>query len=117
MAAAMQSMQMGLPFNVQRAITDLADELDILDTVQDWFEDPEFMQKMQIMAAMGPQNTGKAGTDGGSSGGGGGGNSLKGILQNGQFPGARNIATPQQEFNEQAQDTAAESQSANQGAY
>ncbi len=116
MAAAMQAMQMGMPFNAQRTITDLANELDIMDTVQDWFEDPEFMQKMQIMAAMGPQNAGKASAEGGSSGG-GSGNSLKGIMQNGQFPGARNTATPQQEFNSTAQDGAVDSQSANQGVY
>ncbi len=114
MASAMQSMQMGVPFNVQKAITDLATELDVIDAVQDWFNDPEFAQKMQIIAAMGPQNAGKAKT---SEGGGGGGNSIKGIMQNGEYPGARNTATPQQEFNQQSQDTAAESQSANQGVY
>lgn len=117
MTAAMSSMQMGVPFNVQRAITDLASELDVIDTVQDWFNDPEFAQKMQIMAAMGPQNAGKAGTSSGGGGGGEGTNSLKGILQNGQSPVVRNIATPNQEFNQQSQETAAESQSANQGSY
>lgn len=104
MAAAFQAIQMGVPFNIQRAITDAANELDILETVQDWFDDPEFEQKMAMFASMGPQNAGKAGT-----------NSPEGIVQNGQFPMARNTATPQQESNQFAQETAAESQSAFEG--
>jgi len=108
MAAANQAIQMGVQFNVQRAITDLANEMDILEDVQDWFDDPEFQRKMAMIAKLGPQNAGKAGT---------GTNSIEGVLQNGGSPVTRNIATPQQEFNMTAQDTAAESQSANQGVY
>ncbi len=106
MAAASQATQMGVPFNVQRAITDLANELDVLDTVQDWFQDPEFERKMALMANIGPQNAGKAQT-----------NSIEGVVQNGGSPVARNVATPQQENNQFAQETAAEGQSANQGTY
>ena len=46
MQSAMISMQMGVQFNVQKAITDLAKELDITEHVQDWFNDPEFQQKL-----------------------------------------------------------------------
>ncbi|KKL78881.1 hypothetical protein LCGC14_2020400, partial [marine sediment metagenome] len=115
--AAMIAAQAGIRFNAQRAITDMAVEMGIEEEVMDWFDDPEFEQKMMMFAHMGPQNAGKASAGGGSSNGGGGNNSLKGIMQNGQFPGARNTATPQQEFNSTAQDGAVDSQSANFGAY
>jgi len=58
--AAMVMMQMGIPFAVQTAITDLAEEMGILDDVQDWFSDPEFMQRIQLVQAMNPQPAGKA---------------------------------------------------------
>lgn len=101
MNSAMIAMQMGVPFNVQKAITDLAKELDITEYVQDWFEDPEFEQKMATIAALGPQNPGKASmiTPGA-------------IAQNGGFPEKRNILIPGQEQNQSAQLGAAESQSA-----
>ncbi len=104
MNAAMVAMQMGQRFNVQRALTDVAIELGILEDVMDWFDDPEFEQKMQIMQAMGPQNAGKAQGPGSSK-------------PDQANPLARPIASPQQEFNSNAQAGAAESQSANQGAY
>ena len=106
MNSAMIALQMGVPFNVQKAITDLAKELDLTEYVQDWFEDPEFEKKMAIMMAKGPQNAGKASmiTPGA-------------IAQNGGFPETRNVFTPGQESNRNAQTGAAESQSANQGVY
>ena len=58
--SAMVAMQMGIPFNVQEAITDLAEEMGILDDVQDWFDDPTFMQRVQLQMAMNPQPAGKA---------------------------------------------------------
>lgn len=58
--SAMVAMQMGIPFNVQTAITDLAEEMGILDDVQDWFNDPTFMQRIQLQMAMNPQPAGKA---------------------------------------------------------
>jgi len=58
--SAMVAMQMGIAFNVQRATTDLAEELGILDDVQDWFDDPTFMQRVQLQMAMNPQPAGKA---------------------------------------------------------
>ena len=58
--SAMVAMQMGIAFNVQAAITDLAEEMGILDDVQDWFDDPSFMQRIQLQMAMNPQPAGKA---------------------------------------------------------
>jgi len=69
MNSAMVAMQMGLPFNVQEALTDIAEEQGILDDVQDWFDDPQFMQRMQLVMAMNPQPAGKAqSTQGGTKG-------------------------------------------------
>jgi hypothetical protein len=59
LASATQAMMIGFPFNVSKAATDLADELGILEDVQDWFEDPLFFQRMQVRMAMGPQPAGK----------------------------------------------------------
>ena len=58
--SAQACMQMGIPFNLQEAITDLAEEMDVLETVQDWFVDPTFMQRVQLQMQMGPQPAGKA---------------------------------------------------------
>jgi hypothetical protein len=53
-------MMIGFPFNLIQAATDIADELGILEDVQDWFHDPAFFQRMQMRMAMGPQPAGKA---------------------------------------------------------
>ncbi len=104
MSAAQIAMQMGVAFNVKRAITKLAHELGVTEDVQDWFDDPEFEQKMAVMASLGPQDSGKASmiTPGA-------------IAQNGGFPETRNILTPGQETNQASQMGAAGSQSANYG--
>ena len=104
--AANIALQMGVRFNPQRAITDLANELDIFEQIEDWFDDPEFEQKMALIAKLGPQDAGKAGMM-----------SSEGIMQNQGFPGKRDVLGPRQEANQFAQETAAESQSANQGVY
>lgn len=104
--AANIALQMGVRFNPQRAITDLANELDIFEQIEDWFDDPEFEQKMALIAKLGPQDAGKAGMM-----------SSEGIMQNQGFPGKRDVLGPQQEANQFAQETAAESQSANEGVY
>jgi len=101
MNSAMIAMQMGLEFNVQKALTDISNRLDISDEVQDWFNDPQFMKKMGLMLSMGPKNAGKAG---------GGGGGMAGVLQNNGNPMARNVMTPGQENNQAAQGTAAEAQ-------
>ena len=67
MNTAMVAMQMGLPFNVQAAITAIAEEQGILDDVQDWFDDPTFMQRVQLQMAMNPQPAGKAGSEQGGT--------------------------------------------------
>ncbi len=103
--AAMVAIQMGVPFNVQKAITDIAKELDLTEHVQDWFNDPQFEQKMKIMLALGPQNAGKASTGSTATGQNSGGISVPKLM------------SPTQEVNQQSQMGAAESQSANQGAY
>ncbi|KKN77825.1 hypothetical protein LCGC14_0355620 [marine sediment metagenome] len=59
-ATATQAMMIGFPFNLIQAATDIADELGILEDVQDWFHDPAFFQRMQMRMAMGPQPAGKA---------------------------------------------------------
>jgi hypothetical protein len=75
--AANTAMQMGVPFNVQRALTDLADQLELSEEVQGWFDDPEFLQKVQMMMAMGPKPEGKAG--------------IEGVRQNGGYPEQRSF--------------------------
>ena len=60
MNSAMIAMNMGLPFNIQTALTDIAEEQGILDDIQDWFDDPEFMQRVQLRMALNPQPAGKA---------------------------------------------------------
>ena len=105
---AMMMMQLGQPFNIQRFLTRMAMELGIGDWVQDLFNDPEFQQKLELYMLKGPQNSGKAG---------GGGGPAMGSQPNQPNPMARPIATAGQEANQFAQNTAAESQSANQGVY
>lgn len=95
--AAAIAMGMGVEFNIQKAITDIADELGILDEVQDWFSDPTFMQRMELRIAMGPQPAGKAQQT--QTGGGG-------------IPQQTKIQTPFQERKQTEQLGANETQSA-----
>lgn len=103
---AMIMMQMGTPFNLQRYLTRIANELGIGEWVNDLFDDPEFQQKLAMYLSMGPQNAGKATQA-----------SSEGTMQNKGFPMKRNILTPNQESNQFAQQTAAEGQSINYGVY
>lgn len=57
---AMVMMQMGVAFNVQRALMDIADKAGILDEIADWFDDPEFQNKLGLMMMLGPQGQMKA---------------------------------------------------------
>lgn len=104
--AAMAMMQMGQPFNLQRHLTNIAEELGLGIEMQEIFDDPEFERRLQLMIALGPQNSGKAG-----------GLSPEGVQQQGGFPMKRDVLSPGQEQNQAAQQTAAASQSANQGIY
>ncbi len=105
MTTALASMQMGVQFNVQRYLSQIAFEMGIEDIIQDIFVDPEWQQKMEVMMMLGPQNSGKAES----------GNSPAGAAQNKGNPMARPIPTPQQDFNMQSQSSAAVTQSVNQG--
>lgn len=95
-------MQMGVPFNVTKSLSDMADEMGILEEVHDWLVDPTFIQRMQLMMVMGPQPTGKAQTS---------------IQSNGQPTNVANVPSMQKEFNQQTQAGANASQSNIQGAY
>jgi len=83
-----QLMMAGIPFNTQRAASDMASEMDILEQVEDWFVDPAYAQRMLLMQQMGPQNPGKAGA---------------GTSQNGQLPSSKPIKSQMQQFNSAAQ--------------
>ena len=66
--SAMINSQLGIPTNVPEILTDIADELGILEDVQDWFIDETFIQRMQLVQQLGPQPTGKAGMAGPTAG-------------------------------------------------
>lgn len=103
---AMVMMQIGQQFNLSRYLTQVAFEMGIQDIVEDMFDDPEWDQKMQVMMMLGPQNQGKAEGSGGSP---------AGAVQNKGNAMARPISTPGQDFRQQAQSSAADAQSVNQG--
>ncbi|HUW45756.1 MAG TPA: hypothetical protein VMW50_08170 [Dehalococcoidia bacterium] len=105
-ATAMQCLQMGIPFNLQRYLSKAATELGIGDWIQDIFNDPEHQQKLMAYMMLGPQNPGKGQiiTPGA-------------IQQNGGYPLARPVPTAQQEFNQNSQRIAGEQQSENFGVY
>ncbi len=103
MNSAMIAMQAGIPFNAVKMLTNIAEEMGITEEVMDWFDDPDFEQKMMMYAGMGPQNAGKAG--------------MAGVLQNDGNPMARSMMSPGQEMNQDAQMGANDGQSMNQGAY
>jgi len=106
MMAAYQAMQIGIPFNVQRAVMQAAEELGIEDAISEVFNDPTFQQRMQLFMQMGPKDAGKGQIF-----------SPKGIAQNQGSPMKRSILTPGQEFNQQSQMGAADMQSVMQGAF
>lgn len=106
MASAQIAIQMGVEFNPQQVLTDLADQMDLSDEVQHWFNDPQHAQRMQLVMQGGPQNAGKAEPVSG-----------QGIRQNGGYPGAKKVAGPQTEMRQNVQAGANASQSANQGVY
>ena len=115
---AMIMMQMGMEFNLQRALTLAADELDIGDSMQEVFHDPEHQKKLEAYLML---------HAGGGEGGAGGGTpgstrkagpmSSQGIMQNNGFPMKRDVAAPGQDANQTAQSGADMSQQANQGVY
>lgn len=88
--AATAMLQMGQPFNLQRYLTLMANELEIGEWVQELFQDPQFEQRLQMMMTLGPQNPGKA-------------QGVMSTAQNGGFPVQRNVMTPGQQMNSDAQ--------------
>jgi len=86
------AFQMGVPFNLQRCLTDLAEQMGLTADVMSWFNDPEFANRMALRLQLGPQNQGKSG------GGDGGGQAA----QNGGFGGGQ-MNSPGQQFNQDAQ--------------
>ena len=106
---AVQLMQIGIPYNVQQVLSDLAEEMGILDEVWDWFNDETFMRRIQLMASIGPQNANQTK--------GAGGNSPGGVMQNGGNSAIPNIPSLDKERRQGQQSGANDNQSANYGAY
>ena len=104
--SAQMMMQMGVPFNLQRAITRAAEQQEIGTWVQDLFNDPEFETKMKIFMQLNSKNEGKGQVS-----------TPAAISQNGGYPLQKTVLNPGQENNKQSQTTAAEAQSNNQGVY
>jgi hypothetical protein len=92
------AFQMGVPFNLQRCLTDLAEQMGLTTDVMPWFDDPEFNQRMNLRLQLGPQNQGKDGSGGGQA------------MQNGGFGGGQ-VNSPVQQFNQDAQAGANSAQS------
>lgn len=112
--AAQTCMLMQVPFSFQRFAVRMAKESGItwMDEV---FLDPEFQMRMMMMMARGPQEKDSKGSIGGA---GGASSGLGGVMQNGQSPMAgASPATPEQEFNAQAQEGANDGQAALKGGY
>jgi hypothetical protein len=99
---AMQMAQLGLPFNVQKCATEMGNQLEIGDWVNELFVDPDFQQKMQMILLMGPQNPGKAG-------------GMPGMQNGGGLATARPVPGEGQIMNENAQMTAGQGQSTFEG--
>jgi hypothetical protein len=99
--AAQAFMQMGIPYNLPRALMQVAEEMGIEDAMSEVFEDPTFQKRMQLFMEMGPKNAGKGQVM-----------SPEGISQNKGSPIAHNILTPGQDFNKDAQQLAGVGQAA-----
>lgn len=98
--SAQMAMQLGIEFNVPRALMQAAEEMGITDAMNEVFEDPTFRKRMEQFQMQGPKDAGK------------GVLSPKGIAQNEGFPMARNILSPESEFKQEAQGLAGIGQSA-----
>lgn len=98
--SAMVSQQMGMKFNAQVLIEKLAEDLDIGEYMAEVFEDPQFYERLAIKSMIGPEANGKTEE-----------NPAPAFMQNGQ-PGQvmGEAATPGQEANQFAQETAAQAQ-------
>ena len=99
--ATMMMLQMGQPFNLVGYLTLIADELDITSEVQHLFNDPMFMQRVEFMMAMGPQEAGK-----------GTANTAAGVKQNHGFPSKTKIKSLSGQVNSDRQQSGGLSQGA-----
>jgi hypothetical protein len=81
--------QIGIKFNPQRCITSMAEQMDLSDEVQDWFEDPEFDRRVELMKELGPKNAGKA--------------KVAGVMQNNGSPIGPGVSNPGEERNQSFQ--------------
>ncbi len=111
---AMILLQMGLPFNFQKAIMLAATELEIGDEMQEVFDDPELQQKLEmyLMLHQGGGGSGAGGTPGSTRKA--GPMSSQGIAQNHGSPMRSDVTGPQQSANQSAQAGAPQ---ANQGVF
>jgi hypothetical protein len=94
--------QIGQQFHIEAYLYAVAVNMGIEDVVQDMFDDPNWMQKLQIMEMLGPKGS-KANPSGPVS--------MAGVRQNGGNPMARPVATAATENNQSAQEGANYAQS------
>ena len=112
---AMMLVQLGVPFNLQRALTLAAEESGLSEAMKEIFDDPEFQQKLEMYMMLhsgGQENSAGAGTPGSTRKA--GPQSFQGIQQNNGFSMKRDITTPGQDTNAAAQNGADQS---SQGTY
>ena len=100
--AAMMMQQMGVPFNLPRYLMQAAEEMGIADLMNEVFDDPTFQARLKLVADQAGLDPGKAGK---ASGG------MAGVMQNNALPSNVPVNDPSQDFNQQAQMGAAQSQS------
>ncbi len=112
---AMMLVQLGVPFNLQRALTLAAEESGLSESMKEIFDDPEFQQKLEMYMMLhsgGQGDSAGAGTPGSTRKA--GPQSFQGIAQNNGFSMKRDATTPGQDANAAAQGGADQS---NQGVY
>ncbi len=112
---AMMLVQLGVPFNLQRALTLAAEESGLSESMKEIFDDPEFQQKLEMYLMLhsgGQGDNAGAGTPGSTRKA--GPQSFQGMQQNNGFSMKRDVTTPGQDQNAVAQGGADQS---NQGVY
>ena len=112
--AAQAMMQTGQQFNLPAYLSMVAEQMEILDLVQDVFIDPQFQERLALMAAQSPKPSGNANKKPGTGTSGTPGLSLSGVQQNGGAPMQTMIPGQQQQANMGAQAGANQGQQMNQ---
>jgi hypothetical protein len=100
--AAQAMMGIGQQFNIMAYLTKIADAMEILDDIEDIFIDPQWQQKLALIAQQGAKPDGNA-TKKPGSGSGTAGLSLPGVMQNGGAPMQTGVPTAPQQANMSAQ--------------